>query len=383
MQRGRLLILLGLLLILGVGALALIFLFGPGGQAFLSGTPTPDVPPTPQVDIEMVVIAQQPLPRGHEITESDITLAPWSKQNKPGTAINDTTLVVGRLARYDIEPGEPILSTLIAENASTLSDTGSEAALRIPPGQVAITVPMTRLSGVGYALREGDHVNVLVSLLFTDVSEENQSVTPDQYLLLVKNVTESATGGAGQITFTTLDLGNAGVFLEENPLLPDAEILVHPSEPRRPRLVVQQIVQDAIVLKVGSFVEEDVVFSVASPTPLPEGSPPPPPTPVPPPDIVTLIVQPQDALVINYFLYAQSKFTLVLRSAGDASRVDTESVTLQYAVERFRISVPAPLNFALEPAVRQLISPTLPNEPAPIIIPLPDGRFLCGGGNCP
>jgi hypothetical protein len=211
------------------------------------------------------------------------------------------------------------------------------------------------------------------------VAEATQSLTPEQWLAVVKSVDPTTQA----VTLTTPDLGLAGSFLEDNPLLPEIQVLVRPSEPQRPRLVVQQIVQDATVLKVGTFTDKDVTISLPTPTPLPEGSPPPPPTAIPPPDIISLIVPPQDALVLNYFLFASAKFTMVLRAAGDTSRTDTESVTLQYAVERFRISVPTPLNFALEPAVRKLQNPTLPNEPLPVIIPLPDGRVLCGGGNCP
>src|SRR5574341_1629466 len=319
MQRGRLLILLGLLLLLATGALALVFLLQ--RQANPPPTPTPEGTAIAPVEMTQIVIAVRSLKRGEQIPQDAITLAPWSTQALPQTAITDPAQVVGKLARYDIEPSEPILTTLIADDPSKLSATGSEAALKIPVGQVAITMPMTRLSGVGYALHEGDHVNVLVSLLFVDVSETTQSILPDK-AQLVSATTDPTTG---QVTVQLLDLGDQGTFTTD-PALANLPIFVQPSEAQRPRLVVQQIVQDAVVLKVGTFTEKDVVIALPSPTPLPEGSPPPPPTPIPPPDIVTLIVAPQDALVLNYFLYAQAKFTLVLRAAADTSRVDTESV---------------------------------------------------------
>lgn len=383
MQRGRLLILLGLVLLVGTGAVALIFLLGPGIPGLPFGaTPTPVPTAIPDVIMVQVVIAAQKLPRGEKIEASQLSSAPWPERSVPPNAILDKDkdlLVVGKLARYDIDPGQQILQSLIADDPSTLSAFGSEAALKIPQGLVAISLPMTRLSAVAYAVRDGDHVNVLVSLLFVDIAETTQTLTPDQWAALIK-----ATDPTTQATTLLLqDLGTAGNFLVDNPLLPDIQVLVRPSEPQRPRLVVQQIVQDATVLKVGTFADKDVVVSLPTPTPLPEGSPPPPPTAVPPPDIITLIVQPQDALVLNYFMFANAKFTMVLRAAGDTSRVDTESVTLQYAVERFRISVPTPLNFGLEPAVRRLQNPTLPNEPLPVIIPLPNGQTLCGGDNCP
>jgi pilus assembly protein CpaB len=383
MQRGRLLILLGLLVLLGAGLLFVVLLLRQQSTTQTStGEATPTVPP---IDITKIVIAIQPLPRGSKIPPEAVTLAPWPTNSLPETRITNLEDVVGKLARYDIERGEPILTTLVVEDTRSGLDTrplsaiGSDAALRIPSGQVALTIPMTRLTGVGYALEEGDHVNVLASLLFVDVDEEKQTTFPNTYTLIVRNqdpVTQL-------VTITSSGLGNEGTFLEDNPLTPEGQILVQPAELPRPRLVVQQIVQDAVVLNVGDFAKEGVVIAQASPTPLPEGSPPPPPTAVPPPDIITLIVSPQDSLVLNYFLYANARLTLALRAAGDTSRVDTESVTLQYAVERFRISVPTPLNFALEPAVRNVHQPILQNEPPPTIIPLPDGKYICAGPNCP
>jgi hypothetical protein len=92
-------------------------------------------------------------------------------------------------------------------------------------------------------------------------------------------------------------------------------------------------------------------------TPLPEvtQSPEAPPTATPVPDIITLVVSPQDALVLNYINRVVERspgavvMTLALRSAGDTSRVDTESVTLQYMFERFNIALPAKLNYGIGP----------------------------------
>ncbi|MBI3177348.1 MAG: hypothetical protein HYZ35_05100, partial [Chloroflexi bacterium] len=108
-----------------------------------------------------------------------------------------------------------------------------------------------------------------------------------------------------------------------------------------------------------------------------------PPTPVPPPDIITLIVSPQESVALKYFMDSGARFTLALRAAGDASRTDTESVTLQYTIENFRISIPSQLPYGLWPSLRDVKPPTLPNEPPPQLVPLPDGSYICAGPNCP
>jgi hypothetical protein len=149
-------------------------------------------------------------------------------------------------------------------------------------------------------------------------------------------------------------------------------------------LVVQQIVKDAVVLKIGTFTNQDILIAQPTATPLPEGTPPPPPTPVPPPDIITLIVTPQDAAVLTYYMFSSAKFTMVLRAAVDANTpaVDTEAVTLQYTIEKFRISVPTTLPYGLEPAIRTLKPPLLPNDGEPVLIPINPG-YICVGANCP
>ena len=111
-----------------------------------------------------------------------------------------------------------------------------------------------------------------------------------------------------------------------------------PSEVQRPRLVTQAIIQDALVLRMGDFGAGQAAGDRADcrpPNPDATASAPPPPTSTPlPPDIMTLVVSPQDSLVLNYINRIVERYpsavvvSLALRSAGDTSRVDTESVTL-------------------------------------------------------
>jgi hypothetical protein len=60
---------------------------------------------------------------------------------------------------------------------------------------------------------------------------------------------------------------------------------------------------------------------------------------------------------------ANVDLTFVLRSAGDTSDLATESVTLQSLIDRFQIAIPAPLEQGLEPPVRDIDPPALPNDP--------------------
>jgi hypothetical protein len=116
------------------------------------------------------------------------------------------------------------------------------------------------------------------------------------------------------------------------------------------------------VLHIGDFGENkpEVIEPTATPDPAAvEATAPPdaPPTATPlPPDLITLAVPPQDALVLNYVNRLSQRYpgsvqvTLVLRSAGDTGRTDTESVTLQYMFEQYNIALPAKLSYGVSPA---------------------------------
>ena len=375
MQRGRLLILVGLLLLLGTAALFFVLNRNSASQ----GAPTPaaNVPPT-QANLTKIVIAVQPLPRGIAIPAEAVTLANWPASNLFEGVITDTAQVVGKLARYDISQGQPILTTLIAPDAGTLSSTGSEAALRIPKEKVAVTIPVGQLSLLGYILREGDHVNILVSLKFVDLAQATQTTLGSNEVTIF--LADPTTG-----VLTPLKLGREGTFSTENPqgLMQFSQTTQDP----QPRQVTQQIIQDATVLGIGTFTDSKMSIAQPTPTvaPAESGQAAPteaPPTPVPPPDIITLIVSPQESVALKYFMDSGAKFTLALRAAGDASRTDTESVTLQYTIENFRISIPSQLPYGLWPSLRDVKPPSLLNEPVQLV-PLPDGTYICAGANCP
>jgi Flp pilus assembly protein CpaB len=129
-----------------------------------------------------------------------------------------------------------------------------------------------------------------------------------------------------------------------------------PSEAQRPRLVSQTLVQDAIVLWVGEFTVEGYSAGTSgqpiqpTPTPAP-GEAAPPPVTVVKPDIITLVVTPQDAVTLNNLMLTgpAAKLSLVLRSAGDTSKNPTSAVTLQFILDQYTIPVPAKLPYGTEP----------------------------------
>ena len=84
----------------------------------------------------------------------------------------------------------------------------------------------------------------------------------------------------------------------------------------------------------------------------------------PAPDIITLIVSPQDADTVSYMVYTNAQIMMTLRNPSDQSRLATEAATLQFLLSQYNIPVPAKLPYALQPKIETLTKPNLTNDGA-------------------
>jgi pilus assembly protein CpaB len=377
MQRGRLLIIVALILVvLSIGGIFLVLqLMGGGGQPAGDTTPVApvvEVTPTP-AEVVDIIRAVQPVERGAPIPTEAIGVVPWPKQYAPeDLVITSAEDVVNRRARYSLQPGEPIFKTMIVQSLQEISPFGSDAAGRIPPGFTALSLPYDKRNGVALGIRDGDYVNVIVSWSLVDIDLDFQSVLPNLAAAVAPpnsnfSTDQSTTNLQGVLTGIVVGRGpqtSAVGRAETDPVL-NIPLYLVPQEQQRSRLVSQSIIQNAMVLKIGEFGAEAPVVIVPTPVPppTPEGATPPPapsPTPTPlPPDIITLVVSPQDALVLDYVNRLMERYphavriTYALRSAGDISLAETQSVTLQYMFEKYAISLPAKLPYGLDTAPLQ------------------------------
>ncbi|MDK3161738.1 hypothetical protein FBR02_01245 [Anaerolineae bacterium CFX9] len=311
----------------------------------VNATPLPTATPLVFQDI---VIAVQELSRGQVIPPNAVALRPWPEQSAPFNAVRNLEDVVGKIARTDIFREEPILSNMVVDSFTSLARVGSDAAAILPNGLVAVSVPIDRITSVAYAVQDGDRVDVIISLLFVDVDEAFQSINPNNLTLfrITEDGIEFLDGISGRPDSTTL-----------------GPVIISPSERQRPRLVAQRTIQDALVVHVGNFPPDGRFIGVPpTPTPRPaddeqdtgQGTPVP-PTPTPArPDIITLGVTPQDAVVLTWYIEARVPITLALRSAQDTSRVPTDEVTLDYIMTTFGIELPGRRPYTIEPAIRSI-----------------------------
>jgi len=80
------------------------------------------------------------------------------------------------------------------------------------------------------------------------------------------------------------------------------------------------------------------------------------------PDIVTLMVNPQDSIYLNYFVYSGAVLSMTLRNPNDTSRFAAESATLTSLLTQYNISLPSKLPYAVQPRVDILVAPAIPQQ---------------------
>jgi pilus assembly protein CpaB len=293
MRRGRILILLGLILAVGTAAAVLVI---------LQSTPSE----TPEIDVEDVVVAVQPIAKGEPV-EGRIAVRPMPKEYIPEGALRSVEGTEGLLAAGPIPQGAVIHPDLLISQVQLMQE--GELGKLVEPGLVAIAFPIDELSSVSYGIQPGDHVDVLMTFFFVDLDQDTQVKEP---------------------ICAPLCPGPEG---EQEAMLTD----------QRPRLASQLILQDIEILGVGRWLQEETPPEEAD-NQARTGEP----VPVELPNYVTLMVTPQDALVLKLAREYQASIDLAVRAQDDAQQFATQQVTLDYILARFGVSLPAKQPYSLE-----------------------------------
>lgn len=378
--RLRLLIVIALVVVLiGVGAAVILPTLGNtggGGTATQAPvvsdngtvatiTPVPTALPTLEI-----IVAVQPINRGQTISPDLIDFRTWPESYAPLSAITNPDDVIGNIARVDIVREAPILFPAITESLSDLGAVGSDAAALLPIGTRMVSIPIDRITSVGYAIQPGDRVDLIVSLLFVDVNADFQTIEPNVYRVITADENGALAfsfGIDGEFDTVNLPLSQLGTS--------SLAVVKQPSEARRPRLTTAMTIQDALVVYQGDFPPDGRIFSLgATPVPIPDGevvddtatttnqraagaeaaAP-----AIVRPDLVSLAVSPQEAIVLSYLIEAKVPITMALRPANQIGGEPVQPVDLEYIMNTYSITLPNKLIYSIEPAIRsirQLIS---------------------------
>ncbi len=362
MKRGRIFIYLALIIIIGLVAGYFYFSKQGGGGAQKAASQTQ----TAVANVVQVVSAAANIAPGTQITADMLSSYPMPKSNLVQGLFTNPADVVNMYAKVSIPQGSPITAAELSATVGNINLPGSSWASYIPQGFTAVSLPITRLSSAAFGIRDGDYVNVIVSMALLDIDPGTQSILPQKVA--------SVKMENGSLTITPVDLVSGHFEADETA---NALVYLYPAENQRPRMVTQMIMQNIQVLHVGSFplpgeTGADQLASQAAATPA--ATPQPANenqtqvvTTIAKPDIITLMVSPQDAVTLTYLVYSQAQINLTLRNPSDQDAgAQPDAAMLEYLLTQYNIPVPAKLPYSTNPRLDSLVQPVLTND-----IPVP------------
>jgi len=350
MRRGRILLLLVLIVIIGLVVLYLVFT--------QLNTASGPVAIAPEAASSQVYYAAQNIPQRTKITKDMLSTfsIPPENVSEAMFEVGEEVNLIDQYARFNLEQGTLITTGMVGSDPGALP--GPSWAVQIPSGKVAVAIPTNRLSTAAYGITDGANVNVIACMTFVDIDPAYQTVLPN-YVSEVQDIFFPADGRPYlSISPLTQELPQRQGRTELDPTF-QKPIYVVPSEEQRPRLVCQTILQDVTVMKLGNFplTQEPVVQQQADPNAAPVTT-----QTSPAPDIITLMVDPQDSISLNYFVYSGAVLSMTLRNPDDTSRIDAQSATLTSILTQYNISLPSKLPYGQQPRLDVLAPPLLPND---------------------
>ncbi|MFW6062901.1 MAG: hypothetical protein ACOC9V_01895 [Chloroflexota bacterium] len=401
-MRPRTFILIILVLLLAVAAIVVFLvtsgdlnvagLLGNGNDAPTAEETTEDAPeevqpaatPTPTVRFVPVVVTTSEIPIGARLEERylDIEMRPETNiAVQADYTFSEIEEVANRIARADIARGQAVLNSMIALSPTDLAAIGSDLALYVDQGNVAMAVPINRYSGAAYAMRPGDLVDVLMSLNFVKIDEEFQTALPN----IERRINQVALQEGRDFLFEPIAQGRLELIPTVN-LVPS----IGPSGQSAwqygdilqiPRRVTQLTIQQAEVLWVGTWelpgVDTEAQQPAAQPTPAAEaeeaadgeesaatdGASQASEEEARPreeqPDMIILSMPPQDALALKWAMDRGVDLNLALRAQGDSSVFATTSVSLPQLVEQGGVTIPERDDSDLHPRADEVDPPEL------------------------
>jgi pilus assembly protein CpaB len=302
MRRGRILILLGLILALGTAAVVFILLqsTAPSGE--------------PEIERVDVVYAIQPIAKDSPVdVEGQLGIKKVPKEGLSESVVQDLQETQGMLAAVQIEQGDVIYANMLQTPEEQMQQ--AKLGKLVEVGYVAVAFPISELSSVSYGIQPGDHVDILVTFPFIDIDQDTQIREP-----LCPPVCPGTGGLEGESQSVT-------------------------GSDQIPRLAAQLTVQNAEVLGVGRWNYKVTAAQEQQAQGRNQEAAAPPEEP---PEYITLMLEPQDALVLKLAREYKASIDLAVRAVDDGQPFATQQVTLDYILTRFGLSLPPKQPYTIE-----------------------------------
>jgi Flp pilus assembly protein CpaB len=319
--------------------------------------------PTPEGDMVGVVVSLQTVPRGHFMTEDILAVDMRPRDTVDANVITDTAKVIGQYARTDIYQGQTLTQDKVVNDITLLANEAYGPSSLIPPGFVAQSLPINRISSVAYGISEGDYVDIMILFSMYEIDEEFQTFLPNDAAFFLEEQIQAVESSIGDEEASPEGLLGEPIIYFITPYgrfeeLPTGDLAhVSPSEFQRPN-IIGMVIQNAKVIQVGPYtLPLSAEASLATPTPEPvaEGEPTPTPaavaaataTPLPP-DVVLVALQPQQQLLLRYAMEVGANIDLAMRGINDGQLYSVENLTLEFLLERFSIDVPPNFGYTVD-----------------------------------
>ena len=363
------LIVFAIAVILGLAALSgdgggIAGLLGGGGSDQTEADEEPGLPtPTATPAFENVVVAKIRLPVGEILTEEILDIEQRPITNialQGGYTFTSTENLVGRILRSEVSRGQEILSPMIALNPTDVSSFGSDLALYVPFGEIAVALPVDRFNGASLAMRPGDKVDLIMTVRTVEIDPEFRSRLPNN----VERVIDSALLEGLEFLFPTVSEGRLEFVPEINQvalIVPGQNKFVVTQDweigEAIPNRSTQLTIQQSTVIYVGEWLdprrlereqEAEQAAVEATRQAIEEGGEAVPvvtPTPLPSrldnnPDMMILSMSAQDALTLKFARERGVEIDVVIRSPGDQTQFVTTSVNLPQIIDQGGLAIP-------------------------------------------
>jgi Flp pilus assembly protein CpaB len=306
-----------------------------------------------------VVVSLQTVERGWQMTAAELITDTRFIDEVSDNVITNIEDAIGLYARTKIFQGETLTKDALVADPGLIGQTEYGPSSLIPPGYIALAVPMDRLSGVAYALSDGDYIDIMMTFLFYQIDEQFQTYLQNAAVFYLEDTVTTEgepTEEGGEPTAQQTNIFVLWPYGRFEQLPTGDTVHVYGSELQRP-VPISMILQNARVIQVGNYVPPEPI-DPATPTPEPvaEGEPTPtpqpggpiPPTATPYPNVLLVALTPQQQLFLKYAIESNANIDFALRGANDNQLYTVQNVDINLLLERFNIEIPPGFNYSVD-----------------------------------
>jgi Flp pilus assembly protein CpaB len=327
----------------------------------LDGTSPSGEIPIPQLLTETVevVVSLQTVERGWQMTAAELITDTRFIDEVSDNVITNIEDAIGLYARTKIFQGETLTKDALVADPGLIGQTEYGPSSLIPPGYIALAVPMDRLSGVAYALNEGDYIDIMMTFLFYQIDEQFQTYLQNAAVFYLEDTVTTEgepTEEGGEPTVQQTNIFVLWPYGRFEQLPTGDTVHIYGSELQRP-VPISMILQNARVIQVGNYVPpEPIEPATPTPEPVAEGEPTPtpqpggpiPPTATPYPNVLLVALTPQQQLFLKYAIESNANIDFALRGANDNQLYTVQNVDINLLLERFNIEIPPGYNYSVD-----------------------------------